>query len=138
RALLARCREKLFAVRSQRIRPGLDDKALTSWNGLMIGAFAHAAQVLDQPAYADTAARAADFILTRLRTPDGRLLRTFSSGSEPKLNAYLEDYAYLVDALVSLYQATFEPRWIESALSLAQVMVEQFWDAEGQGFFFTG
>lgn len=138
RRRLEASRQKLFEVRERRIHPGRDDKMLTAWNGLMIAAFAEAAQVLQMPAYAAAAARAADFILTRMRTGDGRLLRTFSSGAEPKLNAYLEDYAYLVDALVSLYQATFEPRWIESALSLAQVMVEQFWDAEGQGFFFTG
>src|SRR5437868_8495237 len=73
-----------------------------------------------------------------MRTADGRLLRTFSSGSQPKLNAYLEDYAYLIDALVDLYEATFEPRWIEAALDLAGVMVEQFWDDEQGGFFFTG
>ena len=138
RALLARCREKLFEVRSKRIRPGLDDKALTSWNGLMIGAFALAAQVLDNPAYAATAGRAADFILTKLRTPDGRLLRTYSSGSEPKLNAYLEDYAFLADALVTLYEATFDVRWIASALELVQVMIDQFWDDADGGFFYTG
>jgi uncharacterized protein YyaL (SSP411 family) len=138
RRRLEASRQKLFEVRERRVHPGRDDKMLTAWNGLMIGAFAEAAQVLEMPECARTAARAADFILTRMRMPDGRLLRTFSSGAEPKLNAYLEDYAYLVDALVSLYQATFEPRWIEAALSLAQVMVDQFWDAEGGGFFFTG
>jgi uncharacterized protein YyaL (SSP411 family) len=131
-------RRKLFAVRSRRVRPGRDDKMLTAWNGLMIGAFADAAQVLDTPEYAVAAAKAADFILARMRTGDGRLLRTFSSGGEPKLNAYLEDYAYLIDALVSLYEATFEVRRIEAALDLARVMIEQFWDAEGGGFYFTG
>jgi len=68
----------------------------------------------------------------------GRLLRTYSSGTEPKLNAYLEDYAYLADALVSLYEATFEPRWVEAALNLVNVMIDQFWDEEGGGFYFTG
>ncbi len=138
RRRLEASRQKLFEVRDRRVHPGRDDKMLTAWNGLMIGAFAEAAQVLEMPEYAAEAARAADFILTRMRTADGRLLRTFSSGAEPKLNAYLEDYAYLIDALVSLYQATFAPRWIEAALELAQVMVEQFWDAEGKGFYFTG
>jgi uncharacterized protein YyaL (SSP411 family) len=137
-ALLACCREKLFAVRGKRVRPGLDDKALTSWNALMIGALAHAAQVLDNPAHAAAAARAADFILTRMRTPDGRLLRTFSTDSEPKLNAYLEDYAFLADALVTLYEATFEARWITAALDVARVMLDQFWDDAGGGFFYTG
>jgi uncharacterized protein len=129
---------KLFEVRSRRIWPGRDEKALTSWNGLMIGALAQAAQVLDRRDYADAAARAADFILTRMRRSDGRLLRTWSAGSQPKLNAYLEDYSFLLDGLVSLYEATFAPRWIEAALDLAEVMIDQFWDAADGGFFYTG
>jgi uncharacterized protein YyaL (SSP411 family) len=135
---LTQAKRKLFEVRSRRVWPGRDDKVLTAWNGLMIGAFAQAAQVLDNPAYAATAAKAADFILTKMRGPDGRLFRTYSTGTQPKLNAYLEDYAYLIDALVSLYEATIAPRWIESALDVAGVMIEQFWDEQAGGFFFTG
>jgi uncharacterized protein YyaL (SSP411 family) len=131
------CRRKLFAVRSKRVRPGLDDKALTAWNALMIGAFAQAAQVLDQPHYAGVAARAADFVLSHMRA-DSRLLRTWSHGSAAKLNAYHEDYAYLIDALVTLYEATFEGRWLSDALDVAEVMVEQFWDEAAGGFWFTG
>jgi uncharacterized protein YyaL (SSP411 family) len=138
RKLLAEARQILFAVRSRRVWPGRDEKMLTAWNGLMIAAFAQAAQVLDQPAYAATAARAADFILTQMRGPDGRLLRSYSTGSAPKLNAYLEDYACLLDALVSLYEATFEPRWLRAALEIAGVMIEQFWDVAEGGFFYTG
>jgi uncharacterized protein YyaL (SSP411 family) len=138
RRRLADCRHKLFEARSKRVRPGLDDKVLTAWNGLMIAAFARAAQTLDEPSYAADAARAADFVLTRLRTPDGRLLRTWSAGHEPRLNAYLEDYSFLIDALVELYEATFAPRWLDEALRLAGVMVEQFWDEKEGGFFFTG
>ncbi len=137
-ARLARCRSKLFDVRSRRVRPGLDDKALTSWNGLMIGAFALAAQVLDNPAYAETAGRAADFILTRMRTPDGRLLRTYSSGAEPKLNAYLEDYAFLWTAWSRCTRRPSRLRWITAALDLARVMIDQFWDDAEGGFFYTG
>jgi uncharacterized protein YyaL (SSP411 family) len=73
-----------------------------------------------------------------MRTSAGRLLRTYSTGSEAKLNAYLEDYAFLIDSLVSLYEATFEPRWIKEALDLTAVMMEQFWDPAGHGFFYTG
>jgi uncharacterized protein YyaL (SSP411 family) len=131
-------RHKLFEARSRRVRPGLDDKALTAWNGLMIAAFAQAAQALDEPRYAQAAARAADFVLTRMRTPDGRLLRTWSHGHDAKLNGYLEDYSFLIDALVNLYEATFDPRWIDEALRLADVMVVQFWDSADGGFFFTG
>src|SRR5262249_53426798 len=111
-------RRKLYEVRSHRVWPGRDDKGLTSWNGLMINAMAQAAQVLDRPEYAAAATRAADFLLTRMRTPDGRLLHTWGAGSEPKLNGYLEDYAYLLDGLVTLYEATFEPRWVSAALEL--------------------
>jgi uncharacterized protein YyaL (SSP411 family) len=138
RALLARSRKKLFGVRSRRVRPGLDDKALTAWNGLMIAALAAAGAVLERPDWTAAASRAADFILTRMRTADGRLLRTWSPAGEPKLNAYLEDYAYLLDGLAALYEATFEPRWISQALELARVMIEQFWDEAEGGFFYTG
>jgi uncharacterized protein YyaL (SSP411 family) len=111
---------------------------LTAWNGLMITAFAQAAQILAGPAYAENAVQAADFVLTRMRGPDGRLLRTWSAGSEPKLNAYLDDYAFLLEALVSLYEATFAPRWIKAAIEVAEVMIEQFWDPAESGFYYTG
>jgi uncharacterized protein YyaL (SSP411 family) len=136
--ILAECRSQLFGVRSRRIPPGRDEKILTSWNGLMIAAFAEAGQVLDNSGYTAVAAKAADFLLTKIRTPEGRLLRTFKAGSEPKLNGYLEDYAFLIDALVSLYEADFQPRWIDSALELAGVMIEEFWDETEGGFFYTG
>jgi uncharacterized protein YyaL (SSP411 family) len=138
RRRLAEGKRKLFEARSRRVWPGRDEKTLTAWNGLMISAFAQAAQVLDDPSYAETASRAADFILRRLRTPDGRLLRTYSTGSEPKLNAYLEDYSFLIDSLVTLYEADFEPRWLREALALTQVMIDQFWDPAEGGFYFTG
>jgi uncharacterized protein YyaL (SSP411 family) len=138
RRMLAEARRKLLEVRGRRVWPGRDEKALTAWNGLMIGALAQAAAALDDPAYAERAARAADFLLGRMLTSNGRLLRTYSAGSKPKLNAYLEDYAFLIDGLVWLYEATFAPRWVEAALDLAEVMLEQFWDPAGYGFFFTG
>jgi uncharacterized protein YyaL (SSP411 family) len=130
--------KRLVEARSQRVWPGRDEKALTSWNGLMIDAMARAGAMLDRPRFTEAAVRAADFFLGRMRTPDGRLLRTYSAGSSPKLNGYLEDYAFLLEALVSLYEATFEPRWIESALDLAAVMIDQFWDPAEGGFFYTG
>jgi hypothetical protein len=111
---------------------------LTSWNGLMIGTFAQAAQVLDSATYATAAARAADFLLRTMRAPDGCLYHTWTAGQAPKLNGYLDDYANLVDALVSVYETTFEPRWLEAALELAGVMIEQFWDEADGGFFYTG
>ncbi len=138
RRRLDEARRKLFEVRSRRVWPGRDEKVLTSWNGLMIAAFAQAARVLDNPEYAATAGRAADFILTRMRAPDGRLLRTWFAGSEAKLNGYLEDYSFLLDGLVSLYEATFEPHWIQAGLDLAGVMIDQFGDPAEGGFFYTG
>jgi uncharacterized protein YyaL (SSP411 family) len=138
RATLSACREKLLLAREKRVHPGLDDKTLTAWNGLMITAFATAAAVLDRPEYAETASRAADFILAKMRTPDGRLLRTCSPTSEAKLNGYLEDYAFLLEGLVSLYEATFDPRRLDEAREIAGVMLEQFWDDEAGGFFYTG
>ena len=138
KARLQRCKEKLFEARSKRIWPGRDEKILTSWNALMIAAFAKAAQVLERPAYAHAASRAADFLLTTMRRKDGRLFRTTFAGMAPKLNGYLEDYAYLVDALVTLYETTFEPRWIASATALSKIMIEQFWDDAEGGFFYTG
>jgi uncharacterized protein YyaL (SSP411 family) len=138
RKRLALCRQELFLEREKRVRPGLDDKCLTAWNGLMINALATAASVLDRAEYADMATRAADFILTRMRKPDGSLLRTWSRHSEPKLDGYLEDHAYLMEGLVSLYEATFEQRWIDAALDIARVLMERFADREGGGFYFTG
>ena len=132
KSLLAACRKKLFTIREGRIRPGRDEKVLTAWNGLMIGALAQAAAALDEPEYAESAARAAGFILDRMRTPEGRLFRAWSAGSPPKLNAYLEDYAYLLEGLISLYEATFDPRWIREALDLSGVLIDQFWDADGR------
>jgi uncharacterized protein len=131
-------RKKLLEVRNRRVWPGRDEKVLTAWNGLMIAALAQAGAVLEDPRYVEAARRAADFILTRMRTRDGRLLRSYSSGTEPKLNGYLEDYSFLADALVYLYEATFEPRWITAALQIADVMIDQFWDAAEGGFFYTG
>src|SRR5262249_32396018 len=138
RAKLDEAKRKLFEVRSRRVWPGRDEKALTSWNGLMIAALARAYQVLERPEYRTAAERAAAFILEKMRTPDGRLLHTWSAGSEPKLNGYLEDYAFLLEGLVALYEATFAPRWLEAALELAGGMVAQFWDEAEGAFFYTG
>jgi uncharacterized protein YyaL (SSP411 family) len=131
-------KKRLFEARGRRIRPGRDEKVLTAWNGLMIDAFARAAAALDRPDYAAAASRAADFILRTMRTPKGLLYRTYGAGGGAKLNAYLEDYSYLLEGLVSLYEATFGERWISAAAELAQVMFAEFWDEAEGGFYFTG
>lgn len=137
-ARLKEARQKLRQVRDQRIWPGRDEKVLTSWNALMIDAFAQAAQVLSMPTYAAIASRAAEFLWTTMRRPDRRLYRTYSAAKGPKLNAYLEDYSFFMNALVTLYEATFDARWIQRALELEAVMVEEFWDNKDGGFFYTG
>jgi uncharacterized protein YyaL (SSP411 family) len=129
-------KRKLYDIRSKRVWPGLDDKRLTSWNALMIAALADAGAVLEREDYLDAARDCADFILRDLRGADGRLLRTWKDG-QAKLNAYLEDHAYLLEALLTLYEATFEPRWFAEARALADTMIERFADEDRGGFFET-
>ncbi|HKD35689.1 MAG TPA: thioredoxin domain-containing protein, partial [Pirellulales bacterium] len=118
---LAEWRAKLLAARGNRIRPGRDDKVLVSWNGLAIDALAQAAGALDEPRYLAAAKSAADFILTRMSRPDGRLLHTWRG--EAKLDAYLDDYAALCNGLVSLYEAGFDEHYIDEAVRLAKIML---------------
>ncbi|HEX3315135.1 MAG TPA: thioredoxin domain-containing protein, partial [Gemmataceae bacterium] len=138
REKIAGWKRRLLEVRESRIKPGRDEKILTAWNGLMIGALALAGSALDKPAYLNAARSAARWLLREMRQPDGRLLRTTLVGTPAKLNGYLEDYAYLIDGLVSLYEATFEQAWLDSARDLAKTLVERFWDAKDAGFFYTG
>ena len=135
---LREAREKLLEVRSKRIWPGRDEKILTSWNALMIDAFAQAHQVFPDQGYAETAENAAKFLLESMEQEDGRLYRTWFSGTGAKLNGYLEDYAFLIHALISLYEATFRIDWMKQALGFTDIMIEQFWDDAQGGFFYTG
>ncbi|MGB3098892.1 MAG: thioredoxin domain-containing protein [Solirubrobacterales bacterium] len=129
-------RQALLARRAERVRPGLDDKRLTSWNALMISALAEAGAALTEPRYLNAAGECADFLLTEMRDSEGRLLRSFNRG-RGHLNAYLEDHAYLVEALVALYEASFEPRWFAAARELAEAMIERFGDSENGACFTT-
>ena len=133
---LDRIRQRLYDVRKERVWPGLDDKRLTSWNALMISALADAGAVLERSDYLDAAAACADFVLRELRDDSDRLLRTYKDGTA-KLNAYLEDHAYLVEALLTLYEASFDPRWFRAARDTADAMIERFADEENGGFFET-
>jgi uncharacterized protein YyaL (SSP411 family) len=130
-------RARLLAVRDRRVPPGKDTKVLTSWNGLMIGPLAEAGRILAEDRYLEAARRAAGFLLDRMRTEDGRLLHTYKDG-QAKLNGYLDDYANLIDGLTRLFEATGEARWVEAALDLCRVLMAEFADAEGGGFFYTG
>jgi len=135
RRLLTAAREKLLARRGKRVWPGRDDKVLTSWNALMISSLAHGGRVLKEPRYVDAAGRAADFILTHMRK-GGRLLHTWRGG-RARLGAYLDDYAFLADALLELHAATGEARRLREAQSLADELLARYADASGGGFFFT-
>jgi hypothetical protein len=133
--ILERSRQKLFLRREKRIKPDRDEKILTSWNGLMIGSMAMAGRVTEEESYLEAARKAADFIVGQMRGERG-LLRTHSGGAS-KLNAYLDDHAFLIMGLIDLYEATFENRWLEVAASLAREAITRFWDDDGEGFFFT-
>jgi len=133
---LAEMRRALFEARAVRVRPGLDDKRLASWNALMIAALAEAGAVLERPDYLDAARTCAEFVWKEMRDADGRLSRTYKDG-DARLNAYLEDHAFLLEALLALYEATFETRWFERAQELAETMLSRFHDPERGGFFST-
>ena len=135
-AELAEIRRRLYEARSERVRPGLDDKRLTAWNALMISALADAGAALDREDYVAAARACAEFILGELRDDEGRLLRTWKDG-RGRLRAYLEDHAFLLEALLTLYEATFEERWYREATALADAMIDHFADAEHGGFFTT-
>ncbi len=134
RAKIAAIKDKLFAVRSQRVPPGLDDKILTAWNGMMLASLAEAARVLNRADYREAAVKNADFLLRDLQA-DGRLLRTYKDG-QSKIHAYLEDYASLIDGLLEVYQATFDTRWFVEARRLADTVLEHFTAPDG-GFYDT-
>lgn len=134
---LEAARLKLFEHREKRIHPHKDDKILTSWNGLMIMALAKAAKALQKPEYAGAAVKAAEFVLNRLRREDGRLLARYRDGEAAYL-AYADDYAFLVWGLIELFEATHEPKWLQTAVELNEEMLRLFWDEEKGGLFFYG
>ena len=133
---LKESRRKLFELRETRIKPGRDEKVLTAWNGLMMASFAEAGVILNRPDYTAAARRNAEFVIFNLRK-DGALLRTWKDGVA-KFNAYLEDYAFLIEGLTTLFETTGEFRWLTKALAFSVVMIKEFWDEDAGGFFFTG
>jgi uncharacterized protein len=130
-------RHRLWELREERVKPATDDKVLASWNGLAISALAVTGRALGESKYVDAAVAAADFVLSRLRSPEGRLLRAWREGrtSGP---AYLDDHALMAAACLDLYETTFDVRWFEEARTLADEMLRLFTDDEGGGFFDTG
>jgi len=133
---LSSIRKKLIEERDKRVRPGVDDKVITSWNALMISAFARGYQVFEEEGYLRAAEKAASFLMDRMLTEDGKLLRTYRRGKS-KFHAYLEDYAYTTRAFIDLYEAGFKEHWVFLAERLAEEMIAQFWDEKSAGFFNT-
>ncbi|MFL5590005.1 MAG: thioredoxin domain-containing protein [Ktedonobacteraceae bacterium] len=133
---LKRSREILFKVREQRVKPGRDEKILTSWNGLMLRSFAEAARYLSRPDYLQIAINSAEFLLSELRS-GGRMLRTYKDG-RARLNGYLEDYTFLADGLLALYEASFNSGWFSEARGLMDEAIKLFTDEQNGGFFDTG
>jgi len=135
-AVLVRCRATLLEARDRRIHPARDEKIITAWNGLMLRAFATAAAVFDDATFRQTAEANAAFILATMRHDGGRLLHTYKDG-RAKLNGYLDDYAFLADALLALYETTGVDRWRLEALALADHIVDRFADPAGGPFYST-
>ena len=165
--IAAEGRKKLYEAREKRVRPGRDDKVLVGWNGLMLRAFAEAASILERDDYRQTAIRNAEFVLSKLvQSPESkvpspestektldsgpgtrdsglgtgnsvRLYRTYKDG-RAHIEALAEDYAFYADGLISLYEATFEPRWALAAKALIANLIAHFWDAESGGLYSTG
>jgi uncharacterized protein YyaL (SSP411 family) len=129
-------KQKLLIERSKRVWPGRDEKILTSWNGLMIHALALAGSILNEPRYWYSADAAAQFVLKHLRGPGNRLFRTCGIGQPAKLTGYLDDYSFFTHALLTLYEATFNPRWLNESMAIADAMIHSFSDPRG-GFFYT-
>jgi uncharacterized protein YyaL (SSP411 family) len=140
RAVIGRARRRLYQVRARRSPPIRDDKILTAWNGKMISAYARAAMVLGDnqdggPSYLDQATRAAEHVLSKMRKGD-RLLRVFKEG-RAYLDGYLPDYAFMIQALIDLFEASSDPRWLREAIALERVVASHFEDTDKGGFFFT-
>jgi uncharacterized protein YyaL (SSP411 family) len=133
---LSRGKQSLFAIRDRRVKPGRDEKVLTAWNGLMLVSFAEASIILKRDDYREAAIKNAQFVVDKL-TKDGLLLRTWKDGAA-KLNAYLEDYACFLDGLVTLYEITGNLDWLNRAIALSETMIDEFWDDQEGGFFYTG
>jgi uncharacterized protein len=135
-ARLNESRARLLLKRQSRRAVARDDKVLAAWNGLMIGALARGSQTLGNDAYLRAAVKAANFVLDRMRGPHGELLRTYRAG-QAKIPAYLEDYAYVTEGMLALFEATHEPRWQQAARALTDEQIRLFWDDESKGFYFT-
>jgi len=129
-------RKKLFTYREKRIHPYKDDKILTDWNGLMISALTKAAQAFDNKLYSDAAIKSYSFIEIYLTGKDGKLIHRFRDG-ESGLPSHIDDYAFMINASIDLYEATFEIKYLKRAIELNDILMKDFWDEQNGGFYFT-
>jgi uncharacterized protein len=135
--LLAQSREKLFSIRAKRARPHLDDKIIAAWNGLMISAYARAAQILDEPRYLQIATRAAKFLRTNLYEEESKLLYRNYRGGRSDIEAFADDYAFIIQGLLDLYEASFDVEWLKFAIQLQETQDRLFYDEKNGGYFST-
>ena len=133
---VSEAKKLLLDARSQRIRPATDDKILTSWNALMLKAYVEAYRTFDEKDYLDSAIKNADFINAKLKSDDIGLFRNYKDG-KASVTAFLDDYAFTVQAFISLYQATFNEKWLEEATKLTEYILEHFYDTASNMFFYT-
>lgn len=129
-------RERLLNKREKRIKPGLDDKILTSWNALMISSMTYGYRVIKKASYLHAAVKSTEFILNEL-SKDGMLLRSYRN-DQAKFNAYSEDYGFMINALIDLYETDFQIKWLREGIRLNDIFIREFWDNENGGFFYTG
>src|SRR5512132_1520411 len=133
--MLTQSRKKLFAIRAQRPRPHLDDKIISAWNGLMISAYARAAQVIDEPRYLEIATRSADFVRTKLYDPSRKILyRSYREGRS-NIEGFADDYAMVIQGLLDLYEASFDVEWLKFAIQLQEIQDRLFFDEKNGGYF---
>ena len=134
--LLAQGRTKLFSIRAKRPRPHLDDKIIAAWNGLMISAYARGAQVLDEPRYLEIATRAAKFLQANLFDPSRKILYRNYRGGRSDIEGFADDYAFVIQGLLDLYEASFDVEWLKFAVQLQETQDRLFFD-EGKGGYFS-
>jgi uncharacterized protein len=137
RKLLAQGREKLFSIRARRPRPHLDDKIIAAWNGLMISAYARGAQVLDEPRYLEIATRAAKFLRTNLYEEKSKLLYRNYRGGRSDIEGFADDYAFMIQGLLDLYEASFDVEWLKFAVELQETQDRLFYEEKNGGYFST-
>jgi hypothetical protein len=137
RKLLAQGREKLFSIRARRPRPHLDDKIIAAWNGLMISAYARGAQLLDEPRYLEIATRAAKFLRTNLYEEKSKLLYRNYRGARSDIEGFADDYAFMIQGLLDLYEASFDAEWLKFAVELQETQDRLFFDEKNGGYFST-